>query len=198
MSKETYKRLKEMAAQNGVDAVFQAIAGVADLDGKAKGLGLAAKSADAADPLASLSNDDLDALAADIVALKEKRAQGAQGDVLEEVVGVDMDAMTEAMTKAFRGVIAEQTDALTALLTDRTTEQVAAARKANELQTQIKELQTQLDELHAGPKATKEVRQNGYRPSRQNPSATAARTAQKGGDYSALQDAVAFLNGEEL
>lgn len=204
MSKKTYERLKAMAAQNGVDAVLQAIAGVADMDAAAKGLGLAAKSAGAAkqttaaDPLGNLSDADLDALAADIVALKERRA-AAEDDPEEDAADFDVDALAAAMTKAFRAVVTEQTDTLTALLTDRTKEQVEADRRAADLETKIKEMSDELAELQAGPRATKEQggggRANGYRPTHRNP----ARTAQKGGggnDFSAIQDAVAFLSGD--
>lgn len=210
MSKKTYERLKALAAQNGVDAVLQAIAGVADMDERAKGLGLAAKSAGAArgggvitNPLADLSDTDLDALVADIVALKEQREAQPETVALEAVAELDVDALAEAMTKAFRTVVTEQTDTLTALLTDRTKEQVEADRKASELEAKIKEMSDELAELQAGPRATKEQGGagraiNGYRPTQRNQAVTpTAQKARAGGpDYSAIQDAVAFLNGE--
>jgi hypothetical protein len=184
MSKSTYERLKAMAAQNGVDAVLQAIAGVTELDEQAKGLRLSAKGrGDAAgggvitDPLASLSDADLDALAADIVALKEQREQEATGGgvtMLDANLELDMDAFTTAVTKAFQSVITEQTDTLTALLTNRTKEQVETERKAADLQTQIKQLNEQLAELKAGPKATKEQQSSGFRPTRHNPATPAS------------------------
>jgi len=175
MSKSTYERLKAMAADNGVDAVLKAIAGVSDLSEQAKGMSLVAKNKGGGvitkdfSALADLTDTDLDQLAADIIALKEQRAAEPEGVQLEAVAELDMEALTAAITKAFRDVSQEQTDRLEALLTSRTKEQVETDRRAAELESQIKKLNNQLAELKAGPKATKEGPLNGYRPTRHNP-----------------------------
>ena len=165
MSKKTYERLKAMAAENGVDAVLQAIAGVSELEETAKGLGLRAKEKTDFGPLAKLSDDDLDELAADIVALKEQRAQQPDKSAPE----LDMTDLASTITKAIKDGMQETTDQLTALMTNRTKEQVETDRKATELETQIKQLNEELTELKAGPKAAKETQANGYRPTRHNP-----------------------------
>lgn len=186
MSKKTYERLKAMAAESGVDAVLQAIAGVSELDATAKGLKLAAKSKKSDDfgALADLSDADLEALVSDITALKEQRAREPEVVELDATAEIDMDAFAEAITKAVRAGMQEPVDQLTALFTNRTKEQVETDRKAGELQTQIKQLNDQLAELKAGPKATKEAQANGFRPTRHNPGQITqpAATAEQGQD----------------